>query len=64
MRTRVYYAPEALMWVVEHPDCGTRHRFHEWRLALRIAVGHRCPPPPATVPAGVRVAGVRHPRRS
>lgn len=46
MMTRVRVTRQASLWVVEYACCDTRTmRFHEWRLAMRIAVGHQCPKP-------------------
>ena len=37
-------------WMVRYACCDTRQmRFHDWRLANRIAFGHKCPDPFPTV---------------
>ena len=45
-KPRVQQDEDRMFWFVHYPCCDTRRmRFHDWALALRIAVGHECPPP-------------------
>lgn len=43
---RVHRNDDLLLWEVSYTCCPTHTmRFHDWGLALRIALGHRCPEP-------------------
>ena len=64
-KPRISYDRSLLLWVVTYPCCDTPStKLHGWQVAVRIGVGHQCPPPYPALPAGRIIRGVRKRRNS